>query len=286
MEPIESESRFIWKLILSILKTPFVLLLVIFQKRKLGDLFQPFYDILEFIFAARFTISIIVINIIIFIAAIFFMSEETINSLVIYPNNLLSPSLYYTFFTAGFLHLGFGHIVGNSIFLFIFGRVVERRLGPFKTAIVYFVAMLFGSILYSIMDLLLTHGNVPGLGASGALMGLAAMAMMIDPFYLTFEQIIPLPIMVVGWEAIYLDISGVINPIADGIGHFAHLGGYLSILVTGFLIGEKQDLKKGLIINLSSLGVALILYFLLISGYIPSFKEIIKLIGQLIRYIT
>ena len=71
--------------------------------------------------------------------------------------------------------------------------------------------------------------------------------------------------MFVGWLAIFGDISGILNPMEDGIGHFAHLGGFLSIVLLMFFIGidDKAKLKSGLIINLVSLVLGIIIYFLL-----------------------
>ncbi len=63
--------------------------------------------------------------------------------------------------------------------------------------------------------------------------------------------------MIVGWLTIYLDIIGVLNPAEDGIGHFAHLGGFLSIAVIAYFMGvdDKEQIKKGFWINVGSLAV-------------------------------
>ncbi len=93
-----------------------------------------------------------------------------------------------------------------------------------------------------------------------------ALAILIDPFYITHELIIPLPIIISGWLAIYADIAGIINPTEKGIGHFAHIGGFISIVILMFLIKieERSKLKKGFIINLISLIIAILIYFLII----------------------
>ncbi len=96
-------------------------------------------------------------------------------------------------------------------------------------------------------------------------MGLIAAAVLISPFTLTYELLIPIPIMVVGWFAIAADVTGVINPTEDGIGHFAHLGGFISIALLAYLLGEedKGKLKKGLLINVCCLILGILLYFFL-----------------------
>ena len=109
------------------------------------------------------------------------------------------------------------------------------------------------------------NNNIGGIGASEALMGLVATAILLSPFYITYMSIIPLPVMVVGWLFIWADVTGIINPTADGIGHFAHLGGFISIAVIMFLLNSeaKSKLKRGFLINIISLIIGVLLYFFL-----------------------
>src|SRR3989344_3623942 len=232
MESIESESQFIWKFIWHIFLTPYTFILILFNKKEFRNLFQPFTDLFKFIFEPKFTISIIIINIAIFFGSFYFLSEQILNSFINYPTDLLDLRLY-TLATAGFLHVDLSHLIGNMIGIFIFGRVVERKLGFFKTLLVYFGALILSSLFESLINLFITGNDV-------------------------------------GWLAIYGDIAGVLNPSQDGIGHFAHLGGFISIGLLMFLIGidERSKLKRGLIINIISLVIMVILYFLLIQyGY-------------------
>ena len=263
MADIKSESKFIWMLILHILLTPVTLLLILFKRKEFKDLFRPFYDVIEYIFEPKFTMSIIILNILIFIGS-FFLSNQTFTSLINYPSDIFSLR-FYSLITSGFLHANLAHLIGNLVGIFIFGRVVERKLGLFKTFLVYFGALIISGLFSSLIHLFIIGDNTGGLGASGALMGLVATAILIDPFYITYELIIPLPIMLSGWIAIYADISGIINPTEDGIGHFAHIGGFISIGLLMFFMAveEKAKLKKGLIINLISIGLACVIYFLM-----------------------
>ena len=264
MEEIESETKFIWKTVLHILLTPVTLILILFGKKEFKDLFQPFLDIVKFIFEPKFTITIIIINIIIFIIN-YLLDNSLTKTFANYPADLIGLKLY-TLVTAGFLHADPIHLLVNMLGIFIFGRVVERKLGPIKTGLIYFGALIISSLFSSLINLFILKNNVPGIGASGALMGLVAAAILLDPFYITYELIIPLPVMVVGWIAIYADLTGIINRVQDNIGHFAHLGGFISIALLMFLLGvdDRRKLAKGLLINLVSLGIGLIIYFFVI----------------------
>jgi membrane associated rhomboid family serine protease len=260
---IESESKFIWKFVLHVLLTPFTLILVLFKKKEFKDVFRPISELFNFITEAKITLTLIITNIVMFIVSIFF-SEKTFDALISYPSNLFSSKVY-TLITSGFLHINLAHLLGNMLALFIFGRIVERKLGPTKMTIIYFGALLISGIFTSAIDLIRGQ-NIGGLGASGAIMGLVSAAILIDPFYFTYELILPLPVMVVGWLTIYMDISGILNPVNDGIGHFAHMGGFISIAILLFFMEyeERTKLKKGLIINGLSLLIAGLIYLILI----------------------
>ncbi len=64
MTEIESETKFIWKLVLHILLTPITLIQVIFKKKELKELFQPFIDIWQFLIGPKFTITIITVKVV------------------------------------------------------------------------------------------------------------------------------------------------------------------------------------------------------------------------------
>ncbi len=265
MEEIESESKFVWKFIWHVLLTPITFILILFKKKEWKDLLLPFRELVAFVFEPKFTISIIILNVLIFLLSIFFFSEELFVSLINFPLDLLLLR-FHTLFTAGFLHGSWDHLLGNMLGIFIFGRVIERKLGFWKTAGIYFGALFISSLFSSLIGLLMGN-NIGGIGASGALMGLVAVAILLNPFYLTYEAIVPLPVMFIGWLTIFADISGVLNPTQDGIGHFAHIGGFISVALLAYFMGvdEKSKLKTGLIINVVSLVVVGVLYFLFIA---------------------
>ena len=249
MEEIESETQFIWKLILHTILTPITIILVLFKRREPKDIFQPITDIFKFIFEPRFTIGIIILTILVSFAAWTFLTESQFLNLAIYPSDIFHPSRYFSIITSGFLHLNMLHLFSNMIALFIFGRATERRLGFIKTAFVYFGAMVISNVGASSMNYF-TGVDVPAIGASGAIFGLIGAAVLLDPFYLTYELVIPLPIMVVGWIAIYGAISGLLFPTGDGIGHLAHLLGLKSIstilfICPGFSVTTIQSSVPG-----------------------------------------
>ena len=243
-----------WK----ILVCPFTFIFFLFGKRTFKEVLEPFRYFFEVLFEAKGTMSLIIINIIVFIISMLFFSNQFWNLVVNQSSDLFSSRIY-TIITSGFLHANITHIVGNMLALLIFGRIVERELGTGKMLTIYFGALIISGVFSSLIELFLLNQNISSVGASGAIMGIISAAVLLKPWELSFELLFPLPIMFIGWIAIWSDVSGIITPVADGIGHFAHLGGYISVALLVFLVEKhkREQLKKGLIINIASILVIL-----------------------------
>jgi membrane associated rhomboid family serine protease len=243
MAGIHSESKFVWKQILFILTLPILLFQIIFGSKKFSELGKPFKELFAFVFEPKITVMLVAANIAVFLYEIFYLTEKQIMALAFQPSDLLQFN-YLPIVSSWFLHASVAHLVGNMIFLYIFGRIVEKDFG-WKMLLIY-----FGSAIIS--DSVSAFAGQGGIGASGAIAGLIGTAILINPFYLTYLVVgIPLPIILVGWLAIISDVTGILMPKNDNIGHFAHLGGYLaiSLLVFFFNPEKKHKMKIGLIIN-------------------------------------
>ena len=255
---ILTETQFLLYLIKYIITFPFLLILFVFGKKNLKELFIIYYITKNFFKDAIVTYNLIRLNILIFIFQIF----------ILYPNNLMdfliiSPENFYSgnvisLISHMFLHGSIMHLLGNMLFLFIFGRIVEKHLGRKQMLIVYFGAgiiagMVASGIFYQ-----------SGLGASAAISGLVAAAILIRPFYISYIAIIPLPIFILGILQIFGDFTGLLYPDQESnIGHLAHLTGYASIMITVFLLNKEERKKMfyGLLINLIIITLFLGLYF-------------------------
>jgi len=261
---IDSESAVVWNLIKGIIKFPFIFILLIFGKKQFEDLFKPFKEFLQALVQPRFSTAMIMINILVYIAMVIFGTDFFLNY-VNYPTDMFTIRAY-TLVTAGFIHANIYHLLGNMLFIFIFGRIVEKELGPGKTAVVYFSSMIIANIVSSLVNGFIFDSSIGGVGASGAIMGLVATAILLKPFSFIYEFLVPLPVILVGWLAIASDVSGILSGIDDGVGHFAHLGGFLSIFITMLLLNseDKEHIKKGILINILTLALALAAYYLVL----------------------
>jgi len=133
-----------------------------------------------------------------------------------------------TIVTSMFLHGGLLHLLGNLLFLWIFGPSVEAALGSKRFALMY----VFSGVAAALAQATLTP--LPMLGASGAISGVLAAYVSLYPRRridtLAFIFIVPIPALffVLEWFAINL-LSGVSG--RGGVAWWAHIGGFLAGLV-------------------------------------------------------
>jgi membrane associated rhomboid family serine protease len=146
-------------------------------------------------------------------------------------------------FTAMFAHGGWAHILGNLLFLWIFGNNVEDALGRVRFLVFYLLAGIAATALQAAVTLGAgtdTQATIPNIGASGAIAGVLGAYLMLYPFAnvvtLVLIVLIRLPAMffLVSWFLFQLWYGGfsLLEPQADGgVAFFAHIGGF----VFGFL---------------------------------------------------
>lgn len=151
--------------------------------------------------------------------------------------------LWLTLITSIFMHGGIMHVLGNMLYLWIFGDNVEDAMGPVRFLLFY---MLCGFAATFSQIVLAPTSTVPLLGASGAIAGVLAAYFMLFPHarVLTlvpiffFLRLISIPaIFLLGFWFILQVISGTTSlGTSGGVAWFAHIGGFIAgaILVFPF----------------------------------------------------
>ncbi|MXR22231.1 rhomboid family intramembrane serine protease, partial [Halobacterium bonnevillei] len=162
--------------------------------------------------------------------------------------NTAEPLAVWTWVTSVFSHGGFGHIVLNSIVLYFFGPVVEKRIGSAKLVGLFVIAGALAGLAQVGAALianpswwgqsLTTSTGSAVLGASGAIAALLGVLTVLNPnlrIYLYF--VIPMPLwlatLLFAGYSIFASTVGGIG--AGGVAQFAHLAG----LGIGLLYGAK-----------------------------------------------
>jgi membrane associated rhomboid family serine protease len=142
-----------------------------------------------------------------------------------------------TVVTAMFLHGGWLHLLGNMLFLWVFGNNIEDRLGPVRFLLFY----LLGGLAATALQLVASSSSaVPNIGASGAIAAVLGGYLLLYPRALVITYIppiflVPLPAVVflVLWFGFQLlDASWSQVGTAGGVAYFAHVGGFVFGLAT------------------------------------------------------
>ena len=195
------------------------------------------------------TILLITSNIIIFLYQI----SQSMTPFAIFETYGLIPAqlietpvrMYPTIYSSMFLHSGIAHLMGNMLYLWIFGNNIEDVLGKFRFIIFYLVCGTLASMGHIVTDL---QSDVPMVGASGAISGILGAYLVLFPFarvktlvflgFLITIVRVPAIILLVIWVLIQV-FSGVVAG-DGGVAWFAHIGGFIAGML---LILPFQDIK-------------------------------------------
>jgi len=144
------------------------------------------------------------------------------------PNTAALPALL-TPLTDMFVHLGWGHLLGNMLFLMIFGDNVEDALGHLRYLAFYVTCSFASDAAYFLSSM---HSTVPAVGASGAISGVVAAYVMIRPCAKVEVLIGIIPLAVSAYWVVGLfaltQVWSVMANTQDGIAYWAHIGGMIA----------------------------------------------------------
>jgi len=137
---------------------------------------------------------------------------------------------YYRLITSCFLHGNIIHLFFNMYALYVIGSQIENYFGRIKYLIIFFVSGVIGNLFSMIFN-----GNIPSLGASGAIFGLMGALLYFGYHYRVYlgsvlkNQLIPIILLNLG-----------LGFILSGVDNFAHIGG----LIGGVMITSSLGVKN------------------------------------------
>jgi len=151
--------------------------------------------------------------------------------------------IYLTLFSAMFMHASWAHIIGNMLYLWIFGDNIEDRIGSGKFLIFYLVCGLAASAAHIVFG---PESVIPSLGASGAIAGVLGAYLVLFPRksvrVLMMRQIVTMPAFIVLGMWIVLQVFSQISVVGGdggGVAYMAHIGGFVAGLALIFLFGKR-----------------------------------------------
>ena len=138
-----------------------------------------------------------------------------------------------TLLSSMFLHGGWMHLIGNMLFLWVFGDNIEDAMGHTRFVVFYLVCGLVGSLVYVLS---LPQSTTPLIGASGAVAGVLGAYLVLHPrvkvLVLAFNRIpIRLPAYVLLGAWIAFQILALLTGSDPTVAWWAHIGGFVAGMV-------------------------------------------------------
>lgn len=164
------------------------------------------------------------------------------------PNKFLAnPSTNSpTLFTSMFMHMGWAHLIGNMLYLWIFGDNVEDRLGRVKFLMFYILCGLSATFAQLAF---IPDSNIPNLGASGAIAGVLGAYILFFPQgkvnVILINVMTQLPaLLVIGFWFLLQFFSSFSTEAASGesggVAYMAHIGGFISGVILAGLFKATE----------------------------------------------
>jgi membrane associated rhomboid family serine protease len=151
--------------------------------------------------------------------------------------------------TSMFLHGSWDHILGNMLFLAVFGKNVEDAFGPVRYLVFYFAGGFVATMAQTAMTLLFgttAQAHVPNLGASGAIAAVLGAYFVLYPSSTVKGLVVIVPVQLSAWfflgawflyqlvEANFGIWGAAAN--GGGVAFFAHVGGFVFGVLVAFLL--------------------------------------------------
>lgn len=161
--------------------------------------------------------------------------------------------IWLTLLTSMFLHGGWLHLLGNMLYLWVFGDNVEAALGRWRFVLFYLLAGAGAALLQSVV---FPRTTVPMIGASGAIAGVLgaylvlfpwSRVLTVVPLFIFFHFVeIPAVILLGLWFVVQF-FSGIVDLGGmEGVAWFAHIGGFLAGAVLVFPL-KRREVSSGLV---------------------------------------
>lgn len=165
------------------------------------------------------------------------------------PAEIVAGRNWLTMLTSLFMHAGWTHILGNMLFLWVFGPEIEDVMGPVRYLTFYFLSGLVAAFAQIVAD---PTSPVPTLGASGAIAGVMGAFLITYPrdqirailliFYFIRIALIPAVVLVGFWFLLQLfsEVGALAATQTGGVAYMAHIGGFIFGMVTARLFETRR----------------------------------------------
>ncbi|MDR5684171.1 MAG: rhomboid family intramembrane serine protease [Armatimonadota bacterium] len=199
-------------------------------------------------------LSILAANVAVFLYTVSLPNEAAIGRLFqtfgLVPARIAGPEPpYYAFVTSMFLHGGWLHLIGNMLYLWIFGNNVEDAMGPLRFATFYMLCGIAAALAQILID---PTSSVPMVGASGAIAGVLGGYLILYPRarilalvplgFFTQVAEVPALLFLPMWfllQLLYGVASLGVQTQGGGVAFWAHVGGFVAGLILVRLFAHR-----------------------------------------------
>ena len=149
------------------------------------------------------------------------------------PDMGVAIHAYATLITSMFLHGGWMHLIGNMLYLWVFGNNIEDAMGHAKYIAFYLTCGILAAVSHALTD---PSSSIPMVGASGAISGILGAYLLLFPRAKVLVMMptlgatrVPAAIVLGMWFVMQLLSGGMsIGSEGGGVAFFAHIGGFLA----------------------------------------------------------
>lgn len=148
--------------------------------------------------------------------------------------------IHTSILASGFMHAGYIHLIGNLVFLSVFGPAVEKNMGTARFGLFYLAAVYISFYMHAVIH---PHSAAPVVGASGAIAAVMGAYLILNPkgriltiipLILMLEVIeVPSFIFILVWFAVQ-GVHGFLSThTSSPVAWFSHIGGFVMGLTAG-----------------------------------------------------
>ena len=199
------------------------------------------------------TYGLILVNVAVFLAYVTRLSDERatyeiLDAFALVPAEVVAGEAYHTFLTSMFMHGGWMHLIGNMLFLWIFGDNMEDAFGHLGFLIFYLACGIAADIAHIAAD---PSSAVPLVGASGAIAGVMGGYLLLFPkarvdvlfIFIVFFRVFSFYawIVLLIWFALQIFNSVGVAAEGAGVAYLAHAGGFAA----GVVLALPYWLRRG-----------------------------------------
>jgi membrane associated rhomboid family serine protease len=206
------------------------------------------------------TIAFIVMCVLVFVWQLSFGAQggqRIVYALGVVPASLLGQGQlpaelslvppWTTVFTSMFMHGGWMHLIGNMLYLWIFGDNVEDSMGHGRFVVFYLLCGIAAVLAQALPD---PASTIPMVGASGAISGVLGAYLLLYPHarvlvaiplgFLLHTMRIPAGLVLVLWFGLQLFSSAMAQPGQGGVAFRAHIGGFIAGMILIPLFKQRR----------------------------------------------